>query len=455
MENTTKNKTVSINGRSFSIELVAKALGIQGPVTSFQVRQPIQDGYLRADLVSPKKACPGIDLVLEKDAMRIPLARVEQDTLAEHDPVIAALYARNGNLMAFMSADTREDDVVAEEGNMDFLIAADFCEVSNLNDYCGPMPEPMAVVPEPCAAASEVQASAGSSAGNYAIIKESFYADRPGSTLSIVATAPTMGAAHEACQKACQAECDELNEGEDICTPPEGCDESCLPDGFRWDDSWTDETEDGRYQYVVRLWSGDDAKLVSGFAILPIEEEAPTSPAAETCIVEEGEFEAGQFLQLNNHRYSLRKIANMLGLKEAFDTIRLCQQVPSGVLAACIDPYQLDYPGIDLVLDVPSKNRDDYDEIMVCRCEQDFEDPSEEADNVPVKAYMYARCGDYIATKEIDSRCDDDFEDGEKKPESLVVGGGYAIGILDVYYEDPRFSNLKGGYTAPDGTTDN
>lgn len=101
----------------------------------------------------------------------------------------------------------------------------------------------------------------------FVIIKEEFFADSPGSTLCVPAIVSSMEAAHEYCETACKAECQELNNGQDVDTPPEGCDETCLPDGFRWDDSYTVEQEDERFQYVVRLWTGDDATIVSGFAI--------------------------------------------------------------------------------------------------------------------------------------------------------------------------------------------
>lgn len=104
-------------------------------------------------------------------------------------------------------------------------------------------------------------------AEQFVIIKEAFFADRPGSTLSVPAVVPSLKAAHAFCETACKAECLELNEGKDVDTPPEGCDETCLPDGFRWDDSYEDEHEDNRFQYVVRLWTGDDSTIVSGFAI--------------------------------------------------------------------------------------------------------------------------------------------------------------------------------------------
>lgn len=447
--NTSRKQTIAINGRSFSIELVAKALGIYDPITSFQVRQPIMDGYLRADLVSPKLSSPGIDLVLEKDDMRLALARVEQDDLTTEDPVMAALYARNGHIMAFMAADTRTDDTVADEGAMDYLIAANFCEVSRMSEYFGTVPEPKAFIPalddpEPVEALQD----GTDGAGEFAIIKETVHRGRSGSLLSVVATVPSMMAAHDFCRAACEAECHKLQEGKRAAPVSEWYVEPGQPNGFFWEPFGEEEPEnaDDRFQYVVHWRAGECAHIISGFSIRAIGEETDSIDSQRTELVStSSQFEAGQFLRLNSHQYSLRQIADLLGLEEELKTIRLCQQLPSGVLSAELDPYQLDYPGIDVLMEVASSDHDGPDEFFVARCEQDAENEGPQ----PVKAYLYARCGDYIANKELDIRNHADFENGEKKPESLVVGGGYAIGPLDVYYEDARFFNLMGQYPCP------
>lgn len=283
----------------------------------------------------------------------------------------------------------------------------------------------------------------------YVIIKEAYYADHPGSTLSVVGTAPTLDSAHSFCQKACAAECDALNEGTDAYTPLEGGDETLLPDGFRWDDSWEDEHAEDRYQYVVRLWTGNDSSLVSGFCIREIESE-DTDAHCTSQVADNGHvaLEGGQYLSINGYQVTVQQIADMLGLEGTIKDIRLSQPLPSGILSAELDPWQRDYPGIDLVLEVPGSQLSESDEILVARCEQDAE---AETDH-PIKAYLYARCGEYIATKELDIRNDEEFEEGEEKPERLVVGGGYAIGPLEVFYEAPHFFDLRGQYKGPENS---
>ena len=110
----------------------------------------------------------------------------------------------------------------------------------------------------------------------HVVIKEEFFADGSDSALKAVAITDTFEQAEAICIQACQQECSELNEGEDVNTPPEGCDETCLPDGFRWEEGadYDAESESPKYQYVVLLWTGDDSRLVSGFAIRELDETA-------------------------------------------------------------------------------------------------------------------------------------------------------------------------------------
>lgn len=110
----------------------------------------------------------------------------------------------------------------------------------------------------------------------HVVIKEEFFEDGSESALKAVAITDTFEQAETICIQACQQECNELNEGEDVNTPPEGCDETCLPDGFRWEEGveYDAESESPKYQYVVLLWTGDDSRLVSGFAIRELDEDA-------------------------------------------------------------------------------------------------------------------------------------------------------------------------------------
>lgn len=109
----------------------------------------------------------------------------------------------------------------------------------------------------------------------HVVIKEEFFADGSESRLKTVAMTDTFEQAEAVCIQACQQECNELNESQDINTPPEGCDETCLPDGFRWEDGadYEPDNESPKFQYVVLLWTGDDSRLVSGFAILELNED--------------------------------------------------------------------------------------------------------------------------------------------------------------------------------------
>lgn len=62
--------------------------------------------------------------------------------------------------------------------------------------------------------------------------------------------------ARSLCKTLCKQECDMLNEG---------CSTNCLQDGFRWDEP---SKEEGLpYDYVSRLWSGDDARVTMGIKI--------------------------------------------------------------------------------------------------------------------------------------------------------------------------------------------
>lgn len=124
----------------------------------------------------------------------------------------------------------------------------------------------------------------------YVIVREAFFPDSQESEISVVGGLYNdYNAALAVCERLCKEECDELNQAtneddaeEDFEDDPDFCSEEeldYLPDGFRWDEDLIDECGEGEQKYdaVVRLWTGDDDTLVTGYMIRPFGERSGNS----------------------------------------------------------------------------------------------------------------------------------------------------------------------------------
>lgn len=115
----------------------------------------------------------------------------------------------------------------------------------------------------------------------YVIIREAFFADSQESEVSVVnGIYNDYDAALAVCEQLCKEECEELNRAADEDEPDEDSSNFCteeeldsLPDGFRWDEDLLDESGEGEQKYdaVVRLWTGDECALVTGYMIRPLD----------------------------------------------------------------------------------------------------------------------------------------------------------------------------------------
>ena len=124
------NRFIRINGKEFSFEEVAKALGVecdpQREPVQLHLCQRIDEGVLVAKgAFFDKDSYPAIDLDLElpaeKDSMSVPIFKVEQPRVDGaysdgYQGVRSFVYNRDGEYFMYSNVDSRADEIVDRDG---------------------------------------------------------------------------------------------------------------------------------------------------------------------------------------------------------------------------------------------------------------------------------------------------------------------------------------------------
>lgn len=120
-------------------------------------------------------------------------------------------------------------------------------------------------------------------------------------------------------------------------------------------------------------------------------------------------------LRINGQLFGVGELLQRLGVKEPLKTLQVVRPVASGNLVADVDVVDEMYPGIDLLLELPSESK------QVARVEQDQAEP--DAVQLP-RSYLYGLTGDVVAyMPEIDTRSSEEIPENDAVPDRIVVGG--------------------------------
>lgn len=145
--------SICLNGQTFSVDEVARALGIQADIQTVRLCQPCRSGTILAELDLREEELSGIDLALQipvgDSTEEFRAARCSQREEGTSAPRVE-VYGRRGGYTAYGPLDTRSQERVEEEPVRDKLIVGGgqfegvldlYVEDADYVDYKGICPE--------------------------------------------------------------------------------------------------------------------------------------------------------------------------------------------------------------------------------------------------------------------------------------------------------------------------
>lgn len=145
--------SICLNGQTFSVDEVARALGIQADMQTVRLCQPCRSGTIFAELELKEEELPGIDLALQipvgDSTEEFRAARCSQREEGTSAPRVE-VYGRRGGYTAYGPIDTRSLEQVEADPERDELIVGGgqyegvlnlYVEDAAFVDYRGTCPE--------------------------------------------------------------------------------------------------------------------------------------------------------------------------------------------------------------------------------------------------------------------------------------------------------------------------